>query len=266
MRLAVLADIHGNLGALEAALEDIETQNVDEIVVAGDIVNGLTDSKPCWDLVMSLHCLVLRGNHERYLFDYATPAADPAWSSERFASLRWTLQQVTQTDLRAMRALPLTRHFPGLLIVHATPRSDQENVVAETPEADLERMFDVAETFIVRGHNHKWLERSWSGRRLVSIGSLGLPLNGVRDAQYLVLERQNDSWAWQKRFVPYDVEATLNRLDRSGYLEAGGALARVFRRELATAEGQLLPFLRLYLAAVDRGELTLQEAVDKFLA
>ncbi len=266
MRLAVLSDIHGNLGALEAALEDIETQNVDEIVVAGDVVNGLADSKRCWDLVMSLGCPVLRGNHERYLFDYATPAADPTWSSERFASLGWSLGQVTESDLETMRALPLAHRLPGLLIVHATPRSDQENVVAATTDADLERMFDVAETFIVRGHNHKWLERSWSGRRLVSMGSLGLPLNGRREAQYLVLEQRADGWKWHKRFVPYDVEATLKHLDSSGYLEAGGPMARLFRQELATAEGHFIPFLQKYLAAVDRGELTLQEAVDKFLA
>lgn len=266
MRLAVLADIHGNLGALEAVLEDIETQSVDEIIVAGDTVNVLPDSKMCWDLVMSLQCPVLRGNHERYLFDYDTPAADPAWSSERFASLRWTLQQVTQTDLGAMRALPLTHRFPGLLIVHATPRSDQENVVAETPETDLERMFGVEETFIVRGHNHRWLERRWSGRRLLSMGSLGLPLNGVRDAQYLVLEQRAGEWQAQPRFVPYDVEAALKRVDVSGFLEAGGPLARLFRQELLTAEEHLIPFLHIYLVAVDRGELTLKDAVSRFLA
>ena len=77
MRLAVLTDIHGNLAALNAVLEHISTQNVDQIVVAGDTVNVLPDSSACWDLVMSLDCTVLRGNHERYLFDYGTPKADP---------------------------------------------------------------------------------------------------------------------------------------------------------------------------------------------
>ncbi|MBE0698820.1 MAG: metallophosphoesterase [Anaerolineaceae bacterium] len=65
IRIAVLADIHGNLPAFESALEHVSQQKVDQIILAGDIVNGSPDSKACWTLALSLGCPILRGNHER---------------------------------------------------------------------------------------------------------------------------------------------------------------------------------------------------------
>ena len=267
MRLAVLTDIHGNLAALEAVLEDISTQNVDHIVIAGDTVNILPDSSACWDRVTELeNCTVLRGNHERYLFDYDTSKADPAWSSERFSALGWTLKQFTQADLDAMRSLPLTYRLPDLLICHATPQSDQVNIVAKTPLTEIADLFaQTSEAIIVRGHNHKWLERRWSSQTLISMASTGLPLDGDTRAQYLLLEQRPDGWCWRKQSVPYDLEKTLKRFDTSGYTEAGGSMVSLFREEVRTARGHLMPFLWRYLEPVEAGELGLREAVVKFL-
>ena len=268
MRLAVLTDIHGNLAALEAVLEDISTQHIDHIVVAGDTVNILPDSSACWDTVTGLeNCTVLRGNHERYLFDYGTPKADPAWSSERFSALGWTLRQFTQNNLDAMRTLPLTYRRPDLLICHATPQSDQVNIVADTPLSEVESIFaQTSEAAIVRGHNHRWLERSWSSQTLISMASTGLPLDGDARAQYLSLEQRPDGWHWQKQAIPYDLEKTLERFGTSGYTEAGGPMIALFREEVRTAQGHLMPFLWRYLEPVEAGKLSLDEAVTRFLA
>ena len=91
MRIAILADIHGNLPAFEAALDHASRQRVDRTIVAGDIVNGSPDSAACWRLARSLGYPIVRGNHERYVARYGTAAGDPAWLSEQFAPVRWTL-------------------------------------------------------------------------------------------------------------------------------------------------------------------------------
>ena len=85
MRIAVLADIHGNLPAFEAALKHVAHQKVDQMILAGDIINGAPDSKACWALALSLGCPVLRGNHERYAAHFGTPQASPDWLMEKFA-------------------------------------------------------------------------------------------------------------------------------------------------------------------------------------
>ena len=83
MRIAVITDIHGNLVAFEAALDYIQTLGVDQLVIAGDVVNGAPDSAGCWQLAQSLNCPILLGNHERYVIDYGTERADPTWETER---------------------------------------------------------------------------------------------------------------------------------------------------------------------------------------
>ena len=74
---------------------------------------------------MSLKCPVLRGNHERYLFDYGTPDAPPDWATERFQLLAWMQRQFSVQDLETMRSLPLTHHLPGLLV---SPRDPAQRV------------------------------------------------------------------------------------------------------------------------------------------
>lgn len=264
MKVAVLADVHGNLEALEAVLAHLETQHVEQIVVAGDVVNVMPYSKVCWDTVMALGCPVLKGNHEHYLTSYGTSEAHPDWSTERFRGLAWAQGQFNEADLEAMRQLPLTCQLPDLLVTHAAPHDVFASVHMDTPTETLRELFrDTSETFIVRGHNHGWLERRWDDRTLLTIQSCGLPLGGSLDAQYVILTRQAGSWQYEKQFVPYDREATLAAMDE-GYLEVMGPTGQLFKRELATGKKLILPFLREYLAVVD-GQLPLSEAVMTFL-
>ena len=263
MRIAVLADVHGNLAALRAVLAHIETQHAEQTIVAGDVVNVMPHSKACWDTVMALGCPVLKGNHEHYLTSYGGPDAHPDWSSERFQGLAWAQGQFSKADLERMRELPLTYQLPGLLVTHAAPQDVFASVHADTPVETLRALFRDTSDFIVRGHNHRWLERRWDSRTLLTIQSCGLPLGGSLDAQYVILTRKNDCWHYEKQFVPYDREATLAAMDE-GYLEVMGPTGHLFKRELATGKSLILPFLRDYLAVAD-GQLPLSEAVMTFL-
>lgn len=264
MRVAVITDIHGNLGALEAVLAHVTRQGVDNVVVAGDTVNILPQSKACWDLVQSLGLPVLRGNHELYLCTYGTPEADPAWAEERFKGLAWVRGQFSADDLRAMRQLPLTYELPDLLVTHASPRSVFDSVGEDTPVETLREMFAASPALIVRGHNHSWLERRWDGRTLLTVASCGLPLKGRLEAQYALLTKK-ERWRYEKQFVPYDRDAALATMD-AHYMEMMGPLGHIFKRELATGRNHLLPFLFGNLGAIDRGEVTLRAAVEHFLA
>ena len=266
MRLAVLADLHGNLPALEAVLAHLDAQAVDEVVVAGDVVNGAPFSRACWERVLERGCAVLRGNHERYLLDFGTPRADLAWAGEAFGPLQLARAQFDDAALAKVAALPRHLYRPGLLLTHASYRSDYDTILTETPTEEVAAMFaGTLEPFIVRAHNHHWVRRGWDERTLVSIGSVGLPLDGRREAQYLIAEQQGAGWTFAPQFVPYDVEGLLAAM-REDYLPAAGPVGRLFYRELETARWQLIPFFRTFGAAVDAGELTLERAVARYLA
>ena len=270
MRIALLADIHGNLAALEAVLAEVARWQPDRVAVLGDVVDGAPDSLACWERVRALHVPVLRGNHERYVFDYGTARAAPEWSTPQFAPIRWAIAQCGEEVRRELAALPLTWTWPDLpelLLVHASARSDQDSIFAHTPDVALSPMFPgLTATLIVRGHNHLAGERLWGERRIVHLGAVGLPLDGHVAAQFVLLEKRVAGWQVQHLAVPYDVEATIRRFRESGYLEAGGPMARLFLREVATATHHFLPFMRRYGHAIRAGHLTVEVAVTRYLA
>ncbi|HEX8217763.1 MAG TPA: metallophosphoesterase family protein [Chloroflexia bacterium] len=104
-RVAVLADIHGNLPALEAVSRDLEQFGVDLVVVAGDLINWGPCSEQVLEFVAERRWPVIRGNHEFYLLDYGTDRAPVAWQdSSQFATLPWLRNQLAgrwQTTIAA---------------------------------------------------------------------------------------------------------------------------------------------------------------------
>jgi predicted phosphodiesterase len=269
MRIAVLADIHGNLAAFQAALDHVATQKIDRLVIAGDVVNGSPDSAACWRLAQELACPIVRGNHERYVAHYGTPEAHPSWASAQFGPVRWSAAQCSAEQRSAMAGLPaqLTlAEAPDVCIVHGSARSDRDSVAPYTPEVELEQMFGgVGAPLIVRAHNHAPQVRQWRGGTIVTAGSVGLPLDGNPAAQYLILEGQPGAWKIAHQAVPYDVEATLARFREDGYLEVSGPIGLLFMREVATAAHHLVPFLRAYERWSQAQPITLGTAVERFL-
>ncbi|MBC8010620.1 MAG: metallophosphoesterase [Burkholderiales bacterium] len=272
MRIALIADIHGNLAALEAALAEIETLRPDRLIVAGDVVDGGPDTGACWRRVKALGVPVIRGNHERYIFDYGTPRADPAWISPQFAPLRVARAELSAAEIAELAALPPTwadPALPDLLVVHASLRGDNDSIFPYTPDVQIDPMFEgiaPAVKLIVRGHNHACSTREWGARRIVTTGSVGLPQDGNPAAQFLVIERRVDGeWHVLHRAVRYDVGATLRRFRESGYLDKAGPLGRLFYREMETGTHQVVPFLRFYGGARARGvQWTLEETLRRF--
>jgi len=271
MRIAIIADIHGNLPALEAALERIEQLRPDRLVVAGDIGVGGPDIAACWTRVHALGCPVLRGNHERYIFDFGTPRARPEWATARFGPVQWAVSQLGAAARAEMAALPIALRLPeapDVVFVHGSPRSDCDLVFPYTPEEELAEQFGgTAERLIVRAHNHYCGVRGWRGGKIVTVGSVGLPLDGTLQAQFTVIERgpaAGEDWRIEHHAVPYDVAAAVRRFRESGYLDVAGPMAELYRREVATAAFHVMPFLAFLRDAPRAGELPLAEALARY--
>lgn len=269
MRIAILADIHGNLPAFEAALAHACGLCVDQFIIAGDLVNGAPDSRQCWQLAQSLQCPILRGNHERYVFDLDEPHAPLLWHTERFAPVHWTASQFSPEERQALRALPLSLRLPeapDVLFVHASLRRDNDALAAYTPESELTAMFPEShEALIVRGHEHWCQVRLWGERAIVTAGSVGWTLDESQPtAQYLLIERRGHRWQFQHQAVPYAIDLTVQRFHATGYLQAAGPMARLMLREIATASPQIVPFLRAYERWIQQAPLSLSEGIERF--
>jgi predicted phosphodiesterase len=266
MRIAVIADIHGNSFALEAVLGDIARQSVDEIVVAGDLVNLFPNPRKTWEILKESGSWLLQGNHEYYLYTVEKPEAPPLWRTERFQPVQWTAQQFSTAEKAEMEALPWQYTQPGLLIVHASERSLFDNFVAATTDAELQTYYpNTGASLIVRGHNHHWLERNWDSRTVLMVNACGLPFGSGTVAPYAILTRDPKGWIHEKRAVRYDHAAAVQAMDEE-YIHNVGALGLIFRRELQTAREQIMPLFQRYGEALQTEQISLRAAVERYLA
>jgi predicted phosphodiesterase len=258
-RLAVLADIHGNLPALEAVLADLAQFEVDQVIAAGDVINWGPFSAQVMERVTAGGWPAIRGNNEYYLLDYDTPRAPPEWSDgEQWPLLPWLRGQMSARAHRQIAAWPdsLGLRFPdapALRVVHGSPRSNVEAIFAISPEAELQAMLaGVEEAFVVAAHTHLPMERSvaqpdgahsapW---QIFNPGSVGVPLNGVHLARYMLLEGDAAGWRADWREVPIDPQPVLREFERQGFAEACGVVGELVLREFRNARLELLPFLR----------------------
>ncbi len=266
-RVAVIADIHGNLFALEAVEADAASQGVREIVVAGDLVGRGPMGSAVVERVMSRGWRCLRGNHEDYLLSFRQRTVPEAWwALEEWACSRWMAAELGASHEAFIAGLPMTltsAESPQLRLVHGSPRSHSEGLGPWCSDAELEGYLGmVEESVLVCAHTHRPMLRELSGgRRVVNVGSVGLPFNGDWRAQYAIFTLSAGAWSVEFRQVAWDRAGFLAHYATSGFLEEGKITAALLRREVETARPALVPFLRW--ASVVGREATL-EALGAF--
>ncbi|MEP7290108.1 MAG: metallophosphoesterase family protein [Chloroflexota bacterium] len=247
-RLAVLADIHGNLPALEAVLADMAQFKVDSIIVAGDVVNWGAFSPQVMDRLHEIGAAVIRGNHEIYMLDQGTARAPEAWAN--FVIPAWTRTQLGTRRLNQIATWPDTlslrfRDAPTLRIVHGSPRDHFEPIYPDSTDADIATMLaSVDETTVICAHTHLPLDRQVGRWHVINPGSVGVPLMGIVQASYIVLDSSEDGWTATYRSLPFDNTPTFEELERSGFIEACGVTALLLIEEYKTARSQIAPFAR----------------------
>ncbi|ABS28313.1 metallophosphoesterase [Anaeromyxobacter sp. Fw109-5] len=231
IRLAALADIHGNVWALEAVLKDAKGQGADGFVNAGDLLSGPLDPAATADLLMSLDLPTVAGNHERQLLACEHAAGGP---SDQYA-----FEHVSLRHRDWLRQLPSTLEVDGaILLCHGTPSDDRAYLLEEVergrvvraPAAVVEaRAAGAGQRLIVCGHSHQpgihWLS---DGRLVVNPGSVGLQAydddhpsfhvveNGSPHARYAICERTRSGWSVALRSVEYDHAAAVAAARRNG--------------------------------------------------
>jgi predicted phosphodiesterase len=195
MRIGLIADIHGNLLALETVLAELRYEHVDRIVCLGDIAALGPQPSKCLTRIRNLDCATVLGNTDEWLLSGA-----PAGTSLPVAELTaWAAERLSAADRAYLSGLPLSADLPlrdggTLWVCHGSPRSNEDIIVAMTTDAELAAMFDDRTTDIMAGgHTHVQLVRAYRGGRIVNPGSVGLP--GVGPGGPDLETNQDVSWA-----------------------------------------------------------------------
>jgi len=235
-RIAVLADVHGNLPALEAVLSHLEQQGgCEQTWVLGDLAVFGPYPRQVLERLESLpNKRFVQGNTDRYLVTGRRPPQplvedESQWSriisllEERDANFRWTMGQLDYKWYSFLRELPLEQRLnvPGygsILGVHGSPLGDEVGVWADTPDSELREMLSGTDCrLLLCGHTHRALDRSLDLARVVNVGSVGLPLDGDRRAAYAIVALEAAECDVAIHRVDYDVEKVLARLTEVGH-------------------------------------------------
>lgn len=272
MKIAVLSDVHGNVPALEAVLEDIARWRPDEVIVNGDLVNRGPYSLDVLQLLQR-ECPAarfLRGNHENWLLRSAGQQPDAqslTYEIDRFAhlALRQLGKQI-ETIAQWDDHLDLTDLEGGSLhITHGSRKGDRHGISPETEGEELvERLGDPRDLF-VGSHTHRAFRRLHNGNQVVNTGSVGQPFDHDERSAYVRLTFVSGRWQVESVRVAYDRERAIKDFERSGFLDEGGALTRVIFREFVEARVHVGPWRRQYLDAVKGGEISVIDAVERYL-
>jgi predicted phosphodiesterase len=252
VKIAILADIHGNLPALEAVIEDALAQRAEAFVVNGDVVNRGPQGPEVMARVAQLAARFTLGNHDDLLRrlaegDAALPGEfhhDPFWVANRWCAA--ALAEVGAFD--TIRNWPLTVRIevpgaPRVLISHGSPRHFREGYGRNLSDALISEIVEMNPAEVLVGsHTHWPLRRRWGRVEVLNTGAVGTPFNGDGRAQYLLLELQRGGWRPHFRRVAYDHALALCAFEGSGYLAAGGLLARLFYDEVRDARSYLVPY------------------------
>ena len=178
-KIAILSDIHGNLPALNAVIEDIYRNDIKMIINLGDCVYG-----PLWPqetalAIQQYEMISVRGNEDEIIFDKTL--TDP--------TLDYVRKELTADSMEWLRSIPFNYDLEGILIAfHGSPSSNHNYLIEKftnTPDHELQiksseelelELKSISQMIILCGHSHKPGYRTLSnGKHIINPGSIGLP-------------------------------------------------------------------------------------------
>jgi predicted phosphodiesterase len=204
--LAILYDIHGNLPALEAVLDDARGAGVERFILGGDYALFGPWPRETVELLRGLDADWLRGNGERWTAHPGDAPQDEVVQGA-IAACR---EQLGASLCAELAALPFDLCREETRYVHASPVSDVRSFGPEHDDSEEEMLEGVLETRLVFGHTHLPFRRhAQAGIELVNPGSVGMPFDGDPRAAYALVANGGDV---EHRRVAYDHKQTVRAL------------------------------------------------------
>jgi len=221
-KFALLADIHGNVWALESVIKDITGRGIKNLINLGDIFYGPLDPQGTAGLLKDFSMLTVQGNQDRSIYEnIETSSENP--------TLAHVLKQLSDEQIRWLETLPKTRVAAGeIFLCHGTPSNDESYLLEDIslgtprlkPDAELNHLLEnIQQPIIVCGHSHiQGTVQLPNGKLIVNPGSVGLPAysddlpifhrmeSGSPHASYSILSGSDTGWTIEHIKIPYDWE------------------------------------------------------------
>ncbi len=229
-KYAILGDIHANLDALNAVIEDARGRGATDFVCVGDVVGYNACPSECIQVIRDLGCVTVRGNHDHYcsheesLDDFQPLAA---------SVIAWTRRHLTEDDGKWLRDLPFQKACGGFTLVHSTlDMPERWGYVFDTLAAEANFSYQMT-ALCFHGHTHVpmiyekqrdvirvepcKIKVAFGQKFFVNVGSVGQPRDGDPRSAYVLFTAKTKELEFVR--VAYDVEAAMEKNRSAGLPE-----------------------------------------------
>lgn len=232
MRVALVADIHGNSVSLDAVLSDIEREGVGRVVCLGDVAATGPQPRETVERLMELDPTTVMGNADE---DMLRPlrfvsSVKESGDARRVSDIdRWCAGELSEKHRKYIRTFRKTVEVDvggrRLLCFHGSPRSNTDVIVSTTPDKELAAMLSghTGTDVMAGGHTHSQMARRYGSVMFVNPGSVGLPVDGEGDeahnppwAEYAIVSSEGEASSVEMRRVAVDVGAVRGAALASG--------------------------------------------------
>ncbi|MBE2220619.1 MAG: metallophosphoesterase family protein [Anaerolineae bacterium] len=273
MKIAILADIHGNRQALETVMAHIDNWQPDHVIVNGDTVNRGPCSLECWQTVSERvaqdgwqHTL---GNHEVYQLDILENGFKSELERQIFLPLLKAHQQL-EGCVPAFSQLPtqLSLYAPDgseLRVTHASMNGQRDSIFEDSSLPTLREQIAPSPAVFVTSHTHITFQRQVDETLLVNTGSVGTPADQDVRASYAQVVWENGRWHAKTIRLDYDREGTIRDYKESRFLSDDDFFIQLVFKEWHDAYFYVYKWMDLYYDEVKAGKIGLETAVTHYL-
>jgi putative phosphoesterase len=247
MKVAVLADAHGNQFGFSAALADARRNQVDLIVSAGDMLASFPGGPEILQTLVSEHIPIVLGNADELLLKWwrAEPT-NPFRTSPQFRPLQTSATRFTDADFTTIERWPLTYRLTGegrdVLVCHGTPSRNTRSIADPQWDPASDELAVKNVDAIIAGHyHHQWSDAN-KGTLLVLAGSCGMSCGGDTNAQYTILELTATGVRAHHHSVAYDRQRFAADLKARDYIRLASPIGWLELSQIVSAR----PLMRYY--------------------
>jgi putative phosphoesterase len=212
MKVAIIADIHSNLPALESVVREIERAGVSMTVCAGDIVGYGANPNECVNATMRLAAHAVRGNHEVSALSNDTSGMNPYAA----AASRWTSASLGEVSRRYLARLGIGERFDILDVKAAMYHGSVDSYVEYVYEdrVDETLLGEASADMVILGHTHVPFVKHFSKGLVVNPGSVGQPRDGDPRASFAIFDSETRSCSVSR--IDYDIDAAADAITEVG--------------------------------------------------
>lgn len=249
--IAILSDLHGNLPALEAVLEDMPS--VSKIWVCGDIVGELPYPCEVLDRLLDLKTVSIAGNREFSLLEYYQGEHEDWRSGSQFGVLSWTADRLKPYHWEYFKSLEhpliIDNINGGAILAHGAPDKVRGKIL--TYGQAVGALKKVKEHLLVVGHSHCRRLFTVGNQMVIGAGSLGISLDGVGSiAVYALYDEINDKVYF--RNIPYDVESVIDDIHKSGLYDISKGICDAISLELRNGRHYVMSLIEFAYTYAER--------------